>query len=117
MIVFQGHPVIDKFNVVIRRCIEAGLGDKYWSDLIFNLTLQSMRNSKESDCQACNDEYFVFSLSHLRVAFIALGFGYVLSVAVFVAELVCNWISKRRTVTVKNHETPPFPFLHQTTFL
>jgi hypothetical protein len=104
--------VIYKFNTVIRRCIESGLGDKYWSDLLFNLTLQNMRNSEESDCQACSDNYFVFSLSHLRVAFIALWFGYVLSVAVFVFELICNWLSKRRTVTVKKHETPTFPFLH-----
>jgi hypothetical protein len=94
------HPVTERFNTVIRRCIEAGLGDKYWSDLLFNLTLQNMRNSEESDCQNCSVDYFVFSLSHLRVAFIALGFGYVLSVAVFVAELICNWLSKRRTVTV-----------------
>jgi hypothetical protein len=109
---FEIHPVIDKFNTVIRRCIESGLGDKYWSDLLFNLTLQNIRNSEESDCQPCSDNYFVFSLSHLRVAFIALGFGYVLSVAVFVFELICNWLSKRRTVTVKLPETPPFPFLH-----
>jgi hypothetical protein len=96
-----GHPVTERFNNVIRRYIEAGLGDKYWSDLLFNLTLHNMNNSEESDCQACSDDYFVFSLSHLKVAFIALGFGYMLSVAVFVAELICNWLSKRRTVTVK----------------
>jgi hypothetical protein len=95
--------VSERFNTVIRRCIEAGLGDKYWSDMLFNLTLHNMRNSEESDCQECNDMYFVFSLTHLNVAFIALGFGYVLSVAVFVAELICNWLSKRRAVTVKKH--------------
>jgi hypothetical protein len=76
-----------------------------------------MRNSEESECQACSDDYFVFSLSHLRVAFIALGLGYMLSVAVFVSELICNWLSKRRTVTVKKYETPPIPSLDQTTFL
>jgi hypothetical protein len=107
-----GHPVIDSFNTVIRRCIEAGLGDKYWSDLFFNLTLQNKRKQEESDCQACSDMYFVFSLTHLRVAFIVLGFGYLLSVAVFVAELICMWLSKRRTVTDNKHETPPYPFLH-----
>jgi hypothetical protein len=56
--------------------------------------------------------YFVFSLTHVRVEFIVLGFGYVLSVAVFVAEFICKWFFKRRTVTVRNYETPPFPFLH-----
>jgi hypothetical protein len=107
----KGHPVIDSFNIVIRRCIEAGHGDKYWLDLYFNLTLQNMRKLEVSDCQACNDTYFVFSLTHLRVAFVVLGFGYDLSVAVFVAELICKWLSKRRTVTASMHETPPFPFL------
>jgi hypothetical protein len=108
----RGHPVTDRFNIVVRRCMEAGLGDKYWSDLYFNLTLQNMKKLEESNCQACKDMYFVFSLAHLRVAFIVLGFGYVLSVAVFVAELICKWFSKRRTVTFNKYETPPFPFLH-----
>jgi hypothetical protein len=108
----KGHPVIDSFNIVIRRCIETGLGVKYWSELYFNLTLQNMRNHEDSNCQACSDMYFVFSLAHLRLAFLVLGFGFVLSIAVFVAELICNWLSKRRTVTNNKHETPPFPFLH-----
>jgi hypothetical protein len=112
MLFDRGHPVIDSFNSVIRRCIEAGLGDKYWSDLQFNLTLQKIEKLEESDCQACSDVYFVFSLNHMRVAFIILGFGYVLSVAVFVAELICKWLSKRRAVTVNKHETPQFTFLH-----
>jgi hypothetical protein len=108
----RGHPVIERFNVVIRRCLEAGLGDKYWSHLHFNLTLQNMRKLEESDCQACSDMYFVFPLTHLRVVFIVLGFGYVLSVVVFVTELICKWLSKRRKVTVNKHERTPFPFLH-----
>jgi hypothetical protein len=108
----RGHPVIERFDVVIRRCFEAGLGDKFWSHLHFNLKLQNMRKSEESDCQTCTDTYFVFALTHLSVVFIVLGFGHVLSVAVFVAELICKWLSKRRAVTVNNHETAPFPFLH-----
>jgi Ligand-gated ion channel. len=112
MLLGRGDPVIDSFNVVIRRCIEAGLGDKYWSDFSFNLTLQNVRKSEDPDCQACSDMYFVFSLNHLRVVFIVLGFGHVLSFAVFVGELICNWLSKQRTVTVNKHEAAPFPFLH-----
>jgi hypothetical protein len=71
-----------------------------------------MRKLEETNCQACSDMYFVFSLTHLRVAIIVLGFGYVLSVSVFVAELICKSLSKRRAVTVNNHETPQFPFLY-----
>jgi hypothetical protein len=110
MVFPRRHPIIHRFNIVIRRCIEAGLGDKYWSDLQFNLTLQNMKKLGESDCQACNDEYFVFSLTHMRVAFIVLGFGYVLSVAVFVAELILKWLPKLRIVTVNKHEIPPITF-------
>jgi hypothetical protein len=108
----RGHPVTERFNVVIRHVFEAGLGDKYWSDLHFNLTLQNMRRSEESGCQTCSDMYFVFALTHLRVVFIVLGFGHVLSVAVFMAELICKWLSKRRTVTVDKYEKTQFPFLH-----
>jgi hypothetical protein len=112
MLLQGGYLVIDSFNRVITRSIEAGLGDKYWSDLRFNLTLQNMRQLEESNCLACSDTYFVFSLTYLRVAFIVLESSYVLSVSVFVAELICKWLSKRRTVTVKKHETPQLPSLH-----
>jgi hypothetical protein len=107
----RGHPVIERFNDVIRHSFEAGLGDKYWSDLQFNLTLQNTRKSEESDCQTCSEMYFVFTLTHLGVAFLVLGFGYLLSVAVFVVELICKWISNRRTVIFNMHDTAPFPFL------
>ena len=112
MFLLTGHPVLESFNVIIRRSFEAGLGDKYWSDLQFNLTLQKMRKSEESDCQTCSDMYFVFALTHLRVVFVVLGIGHVLSVAVFIAELICKWLSKRRRVTVNIYETSPFPFVH-----
>jgi len=40
------------------------------------------------------DLYFVFSISHLSPAFCVLGFGYVLSSVVFVAEIYLRWIAK-----------------------
>lgn len=98
----KGHPVLDRFNVVIRHSLEAGLGDKYWSDLTFNLTLQNMRKPEASDCQACSNMYFVFSLTHLKVVFLVLGFGHILGVTTFVAELICKWFSKGRTAIVKS---------------
>jgi hypothetical protein len=33
------HPVVDKFNVIIRLCIEAGLAEKHWSELSFSIQL------------------------------------------------------------------------------
>jgi hypothetical protein len=40
--------------------------------------------------------YFVFSLSHLSHAFCVLGFGYVLSSAVFLVEILSNGLPSER---------------------
>jgi len=98
MYLTKGHPLLDLFNKVIRRCIEAGLVAKYWSDVIFYVHLQHMGTSKEPGCEVCSDMYFVFSLSHLRVAFAVLVFGLTLSVIVFLAELLCKCHSKSRKI-------------------
>jgi hypothetical protein len=95
----KGHPLLDLFNIVIRRCTEAGLGLKYWSDLIFNIHLQNADRFKERGCEVCSDMYFVFSLSHLKVAFLVLVFGLLLSVIVFLAELVCKYCAGARKVS------------------
>jgi hypothetical protein len=94
MCLTKGHPLFDKFNEVIRRCMETGLVDKYWSELNFNLSLKNMVRLRERDCEACGVVYFVFSLSHLKVAFVVLGFGYMLCITVFVLELKCKSHSK-----------------------
>jgi hypothetical protein len=107
----RGRPVLERFNVIIRHCFEAELGEKYWSEIHFNLTLQNKRKSEESGCQTCSDIYFVFTLTHLRVVFVVLRIGHVLSVAVFVAELICKWLSKRRKMTVKQARNITVSFL------
>jgi hypothetical protein len=104
----MGRPEFGKINAIIRRCIEAGLVEKYWSELNFKLKLLNVGKSKHADCQECNDMYFVFSLSHLRAAFIVLGFGHVLSATLFLAELIFNG----RTMTVCNQVAGPFPFVN-----
>jgi hypothetical protein len=91
----KGHPLLDRFNTVIRRSMETGLVEKYWSELNFNLQLQSLNKSKDTECELCSNMYFVFSLSHLRAAFLVLGFGYALSVIVFIFELFCKLNSKK----------------------
>jgi hypothetical protein len=100
----KGHPLLDLFNTVIRRCIEAGLVLKYWSDLIFYIHLQNMDKFKETGCEVCSDMYFVFSLSHLKVAFLVLVFGFIFSVIAFLAELLCNCHFKSRKVSAIKYE-------------
>jgi hypothetical protein len=83
----KGFPLLHRFNVVMRRCLESGLVDKYWSEFNFVRQLKDDLKPEENYCAQCDDKYFVFSLSHLRAAFIVLGFGYLLCVLVFLVEL------------------------------
>ena len=100
MYLTKGHPPLHLFNVVIRRCMEAGLVLKYWNDMIFLIHLQHAADSKEPSCVVCNDMYFVFTLSHVKVAFVILFWGFILSAIVFVIELAYKCRSERHTVTV-----------------
>jgi hypothetical protein len=86
----KGHQLLHLFNTVIARCTEAGLVAKYWSDLIFYNRLQHAGMSRAPSCEVCSGMYFVFSLSHIKVAFVLLIFGFMLSVIVFLAEVFCH---------------------------
>jgi hypothetical protein len=86
----RGHRLFEKFDVVIRRCMEPGLVDKYWSEMNFNLRLKSMSKLRKLDDEVSITAYFVFSLSHLKVDFFVLGFVYVLSVIVCLFEFSCK---------------------------
>jgi hypothetical protein len=44
-----------------------------------------------------DNQYFALKLSHLNVAFIALSVGYILSLVIFIAEVLCALISTRGT--------------------
>ncbi|KDR12916.1 hypothetical protein L798_12871 [Zootermopsis nevadensis] len=94
-----GHPLLDRFNTLIRRFAESGLVNKYWSQLNFEVYIRNVAVSRETECEACSDVYLVFSLYHLRVAFVVLGFGCVLSFTVFLGELIYKWYGRQRTVT------------------
>jgi hypothetical protein len=83
----KGFPLLDRFNVVMRRCMESGLVDKYWSEFNFVRQIKDDSEIEENNCAECDGEYFVFSLSHLKAAFVVLGLGYLLCVFVFIVEL------------------------------
>jgi hypothetical protein len=99
MYLTKGHPLLHLFNVVIRRCIEAGLVQKYWTDMIFHIHLQHAVDSKEPSCVVCNDIYFVFTLSHVKVAFVVLFWGFLLSAIVFLIELASKCRTEPHTLT------------------
>jgi len=86
----NGSPYLNRLNVMIRRSLEGGLLGRYWAQL----TLIRRLRSKMSVGDGEKDLYFVFSLSHLSPAFCVLGFGYLLSSIVFLAEVLVKRIVK-----------------------
>jgi hypothetical protein len=88
-----GNPLIHRANTIIRRTIEAGLVDIYWSMVKWRVRLKSVVNSTDDAILTDDNEYFALALSHLKVAFIILTVGYILCAIVFIAELVYALIS------------------------
>jgi hypothetical protein len=86
----NGSPYLNRLNVLIRRSLEGGLLERYWAQLIWITSLRSKMKVGDGE----EDLYFVFSLSHLSPAFCVLGFGFVLSLAAFLAEVLVKRIVK-----------------------
>jgi hypothetical protein len=85
MFMQKGNPLFRPVNDVILRIMEAGLVDYWWSLIVERLKLS--RNLETEDTPFT---YFVFSMSHLYVAFTFLALGYGLSFLVFILELLWN---------------------------
>jgi hypothetical protein len=90
MYVTKGDPVLGRLNVILRRIMEAGLVGKRWSEFNFLIQVRNTAKSKDVHCEDCGNYFDVFLLSHLKVAFLVLGFGYALSATVFLAEIFCK---------------------------
>jgi hypothetical protein len=90
----NGSPILNRLNVLTRRSLEGGLLDQYWAQLSWITSLRSKLRFGDGE----EHMYFVFSISHMRPAFFVLGFGYLLSSVVFLAEIIVKWIAKGRTV-------------------
>jgi hypothetical protein len=88
MYLSKGSLFRDRFNVLIQRCLEAGLGNKYWSQLTWIASLDRSDKYGGGDAANGNNVYFAFTVFHLRVAFCLLAFGGALSSIVFIAELL-----------------------------
>jgi hypothetical protein len=88
----KGNPLLDRFNTLMRRYLEAGLLEMLWTELQH---LASLRGAKIFT-EAADDMFFAFSVSHLMPAFVVLLVGTVLSSAVFIVEVIVNCLCKRR---------------------
>ena len=90
-----GNPLLHRANTIIRRTIEAGLVDNYWSMMKWRFRVNNVANSTYDDGLTGDNQYFALKLSHLHIAFIVLSVGYILSSVIFIAELLCALISTR----------------------
>jgi hypothetical protein len=88
----KGNPLLDRFNILMRRYLEAGLLEILWTELQHGASLRSVGRLGE----AAGEMFFAFSVSHLMPAFVVLLVGTVLSSVVFIAELIVNCLGKGR---------------------
>jgi hypothetical protein len=88
----KGSPLLNQLNKYIRRCLEGGLVERYWTEL----NLEAILKSKEKFVKDGSGMYFVFSLSHTAPAFSVLGFGYVCSCLMCLAECLHKRVRKNR---------------------
>jgi len=88
----KGNPLLDRFNIQMRRYLEAGFLERLWTELKHRASLRREGLIREG----LGDMFFAFSVSHLMPAFVVLLLGTVLSSAVFIGELIVNCLYKRR---------------------
>jgi len=92
MLFKKGNPLLDRFNILMRRYLEGGLIESTWAELQRRALLTGGGRITE----AAGYEYFAFSLSHLVPAFVVLLVGTVLSSVVYIGELIVNCLCKRK---------------------
>ena len=80
------NPLLVRFNTLMRRYLETGLLQMFWTELQHRASWRGGDRYGE----AVRDMFFAFSLSHLMPAFVVLLVGTVLSSVVFIAELIVN---------------------------
>jgi hypothetical protein len=90
----KGNPLLDTFNTLMRRYLEAGFQELLWTELQHRASLRGAGRFTE----AAGDMVFVFSVSHLMPAFVVLLVGNVLSSLTFIFYVIVNCVNKRRNV-------------------
>ncbi|KAJ9581667.1 hypothetical protein L9F63_023154 [Diploptera punctata] len=79
--VAKGSPLRDMFNSVIRHVLEAGVMDKLWLDIQYDLRLRNRNDESEEET------FFVLGMSHLNIIFTMLIIGYLLGLITLILEL------------------------------
>jgi hypothetical protein len=88
----KGNPLLDRVNVLLRRCLEACFLEIRWSELQHRAHLKSWRKLQEDS----SDMFVPFSVYHLMPAFVVLVVGNIWSSVVFIVELMRGSANKRK---------------------
>jgi hypothetical protein len=96
MYVTKGSPLLNPINHIIRRLIESGLGDKHFRDYR-NVSIKEVWSPMDIKKRYAHNvnNYIVFSLSHLHLAFVSLFTGLGVSFIVFLCEITYPNLKKR----------------------
>jgi len=89
----KGNPLLERFNILMRRYLEAGSPERICSEEKYRTSLRGGLRFVSS----LGYEYFAFSISHLIPAIVIFIVGTVFSSVVFIAELIVNCLYKHRT--------------------
>jgi hypothetical protein len=95
----KGHPLLSRFNKIIRRLIEGGFEKTWGNNLYLENTPTTMLsfyydndtldyNEDAGDTSYLESGYFVLSVKHLKTEFYLFLLGCALSCVVFVAEML-----------------------------
>jgi hypothetical protein len=87
----KGSPLLDRFNIITRRYLEAGLLERSWTELQLLAALKGGRRFRE----AAGDMFFAFCFSH-NAGICGMLVGTVLRSVVFIAEVTLNCLWKGR---------------------
>lgn len=86
----KGCPLLDRYNAIVFREVEAGLVNKWWED-------QDFDDEEDKDGDGDEDHYDsrrnlrVLSLSHLQGAFCLWVVGLGMALVAYVTEILCGW--------------------------
>ena len=87
----KGNPLLYRFNILMRRYLEAGVQERLWTELQHQAALRGGGRLRE----AAGDIFVAFSVFHLMPAFVVLLVGTILSLVVFIAEVIVKCLSER----------------------
>jgi len=97
----KGSHLVDIFNDIIHGLLQGGLIGKLRNDMMTNYKFQCVSNHPDifpnfADFNHDGGDYFVFSLSHLQLAFYAIGVGSFVGIVVLVGEILhCKLFAKK----------------------